>query len=93
MKKQYQGISFDISTELIPFYMKLEVSTINTIIGSTLAFIGSAILFLVGVIVAYVRQISRNTLETKTTVSEHHTEIHNLKDRVTKVEDKLWEGK
>ncbi len=59
---------------------------------SVLTFIGSMILFVLGIAVATLRQINKNLRDMMDKLTEHHTEIRTLRERVGRVEDHVFKN-
>ena len=53
----------------------MDISTINVIIGATATFIGAVMLFVLGAIMAYVRNINKSMKELLVMATEHRTRI------------------
>ena len=60
----------------------MDISTINVVLGTTIAFIGSAILFVLGAIVTYVRAINRSMKELLVMATEHKTKIDLMEKQI-----------
>ncbi len=53
----------------------MDISTVNVIIGATATFIGAVMLFVLGAIMAYVRNINKSMKELLIMATEHRTRI------------------
>jgi hypothetical protein len=56
----------------------MDITTVNVIIGCTLAFIGSAIIFILGTLVTYIRSINKSLKELLLMAQEHKTRLDQI---------------
>ena len=68
----------------------MDITTTNTIIGTTLVFIGSCVLFVLGAILSYMRQMNRNMKEMYQMSIEHKVQIKNHGEWLEKLDDKVY---
>lgn len=67
----------------------MDVTTINVIVGVTLTFIGSLALFLLGLIVAYIRNINKGMKELIISVTKHETIITSHERKLEVMEERI----
>lgn len=68
----------------------MEISTVNTVIGATLVFIGSCVLYVVGSIRSYIKDMDANMKAMHEMVIEHKVKINNHSEWLEKLEDKVY---
>ncbi len=67
----------------------MDITTINTIIGTAATFIGAAILFVLGAIVTYVRSINASMKDLLVMSTEHRTKITMHDQQIADLYDKF----
>lgn len=69
----------------------MDISTVNVIIGATATFIGAIMLFVLGAIMAYVRNINKSMKELLVMSTEHKARIDMMERQIEDLYKKVGE--